>query len=121
MLPDDDKLVLFDRHRRLMVSMAENVAAATPEQLRELILMLVERAETRDRGLGPVRWTGPARPFFAVVGVAPPDGSGAPVNQRGRGLRRVRMTGPSPGRGHSRVTAAQERQAAEVLQAALVG
>ena len=68
MLPDDDKLVLFDRHRRLMVSMAENVAAATPEQLRELILMLVERAETRDRGLGPVRWTGPARPFFAVVG-----------------------------------------------------
>ena len=55
MLPDDDKLVLFDRHRGLMVSMAENVAAATPEQLRELILMLVERAETRDRELGPVR------------------------------------------------------------------
>jgi hypothetical protein len=74
MLPDDDKLVLFDRHRRLMVSMAENVAAATPEQLRELILMLVERAETKDRGLGAVKWTGPARPFFAVVAVAPPDG-----------------------------------------------
>jgi hypothetical protein len=55
LLPDDDKLVLFDRHRNVMVSMAENVAAATPEQLRELILMLVERAETRDRGLGPVR------------------------------------------------------------------
>lgn len=28
--------------RKLMVSMAENAAAATPEQLRELILMLVE-------------------------------------------------------------------------------
>ena len=84
MLPDDDKLVLFDRHRRLMVSMAENVAAATPEQLRELILMLVERAETRDRGLGPVRWTGPARPFFAVVGVAPPDGLEPPTRTLGR-------------------------------------
>jgi len=79
LLPDDDKLVLFDRHRGLMVSMAENVAAATPEQLRELILMLVEQAETRDRGLGPVRWTGPARPFFAVVGVAPPDGLEPPT------------------------------------------
>ena len=30
-LPDDDKLVLFDRHRKVMVSMAENVAAATPD------------------------------------------------------------------------------------------
>jgi hypothetical protein len=77
MLPDDDKLVLFDRHRTLMISMAENVAAATPEQLRELILMLVERAETKDRGLGTVKWTGPARPFFAVVAMAPPDGLGA--------------------------------------------
>ena len=37
--------------------------------------MPVERAETRDRGLGPVKWTGPARPFFAV-------GSGAPGRTR---------------------------------------
>jgi hypothetical protein len=36
-----------------MVSMAENVTAATPEQLRELILMLVERAETRGRNSEP--------------------------------------------------------------------
>jgi hypothetical protein len=28
-----------------------------PRQLRELILMLVERAETKDRGLGSVKWT----------------------------------------------------------------
>jgi hypothetical protein len=79
MLPDDDKLVLFDRQRGLMVSMAENVSAATPEQLRELILMLVERAETLGRELGPVRWTGPARPFFGVVGMAPPDGLEPPI------------------------------------------
>ena len=79
LLPDDDKLVLFDRHRKVMVSMAENVAATSPEQLRELILMLVERAETRGWGLGPVRWTGPARPFFAVVPVAPPDGLEPPI------------------------------------------
>ena len=63
--------------------MAENVAAATPEQLRELILMLVERAETQGRGLGPFRWTGPARPFFAVVGVAPPDGFEPPTRTLG--------------------------------------
>jgi hypothetical protein len=30
LLPDDDKLVLFDRQRGLMAGMAENVAAATP-------------------------------------------------------------------------------------------
>ena len=84
LLPDDDKLVLFDHHRRLMISMAENVAAATPEQLRELILMLVEHAETQDRGLGAVRWTGPARPFLSVVGVAPPDGLEPPTQALGR-------------------------------------
>ena len=38
--------------------------------------MLAEQAETRGRGLGPVLWTGPAQPFIAVVGVAPPDGRG---------------------------------------------
>jgi hypothetical protein len=84
MLPDDDKLVLFDRHRTVMVDMAENVAAATPEQLRELILMLVERAETRGRRLGAVTWTGPARPFFGVVAVAPPDGLEPPTRSLGR-------------------------------------
>ena len=84
LLPDDGKLVQFDRHRKVMVDMAENVAAATPEQLRELILMLVERAETHGRELGAVTWTGPARPFFAVVGVAPPDGFEPPTRSLGR-------------------------------------
>jgi len=78
-IPDGDRLAPFDRHRRLMVSMAENVAGATPEMLREPTLMLVERAETRDRRLGPDRWTGPARTSFAVAGVAPPGGSASAV------------------------------------------
>jgi hypothetical protein len=84
MLPDDGKLVLFDRQRKVLVDMAENVAAATPEQLRELVLMLVERAETRGRELGAVTWTGPARPFFGVVAVAPPDGLEPPTRTLGR-------------------------------------
>jgi hypothetical protein len=62
-----------------MVNVAENVAAATPEQLREVVLLHVERAETRDRGLGAVTWTRSAGPFFPSVRVAPPDGLGPPI------------------------------------------
>ncbi len=36
-LPDRDKLVAFDRNRRLMVTMAENVEKATRPQLAELV------------------------------------------------------------------------------------
>ena len=65
LLPDGDKLVLFDRHRRVLVTMAENIDAATPEQRRELVGLLVERAVAEDRALTSITWTPPARAFFS--------------------------------------------------------
>ena len=66
-LPDNDKLVLFDRQREILLSMAENVERATPEQLQNLIFHLVERVETADRQVTGIVWTPPARPFFATA------------------------------------------------------
>ena len=51
-LPDPNKLVAFDRNRRVMVTMAENVEQATRPQLAELVQLLVERVQARG---GP--WT----------------------------------------------------------------
>ena len=64
MLPDEDKLLLFDRHRRIMVQMAENIANAEPEELKEIVRMVIARVGVEGRGLGSIEWTGPARPFF---------------------------------------------------------
>ena len=47
--------------------MAENIERATPAQRKELVQLLVDRVDS------PV-WSGQARPFFAAVVVAPPDG-----------------------------------------------
>lgn len=83
MLPDRDKLVLFDGHRRVMVSMAENIEAATPEQLRELVQLLVARITAISGVVTDIDWTGPARPFFGAVASAPPDGLEHPVDTLG--------------------------------------
>lgn len=65
-LPDRDKLTVFDRNRGVMASMAENIDAATPAQLTELIALLVESVIASDGRLDAVTiaWTPPARPFF---------------------------------------------------------
>ena len=65
-LPDPNKLVAFDRNRRVMVAMAENVANATRPQLAELMQLLVERVQAKGRSVDPesIEWTLPARPFF---------------------------------------------------------
>lgn len=63
LLPDHEKLVSFDRHREILVSMAENVERATPDQLRELLELLVERVDIRQRQVLDVAWTPAARPF----------------------------------------------------------
>ena len=41
-LPDNDKLVSFDRQREILLSMAENIERATPQQLQDLVAKLVE-------------------------------------------------------------------------------
>ena len=65
-LPDPNKLVAFDRNRRVMVTMAENVERATRPQLAELVQLLVERVTASGRTVEPesIEWTPPARPFF---------------------------------------------------------
>lgn len=73
LLPTDDGLVLFDRNRAALVSMAEAIGEASIERVREAALLLVETAHADGRDLGDVLWTPPAAPFFAV-GMAPPDG-----------------------------------------------
>lgn len=81
MLPSGDRLALFDRNRALMVAMATSVDRATPDELRELVGMLVAGAEVH-AGTLAIDWSGPARPFFAgraAVGVAPPDGHEPPL------------------------------------------
>lgn len=66
-LPDDDKLVLFDREREVLLSMAENIVRAKPEQLQRLLARIVERVETADKQVVRVVWTPAARPFLAPV------------------------------------------------------
>ena len=68
-LPNPDKLVAFDRNRRIMTTMAENVERATRPQLAELVQLLVERVQAKERVLDPatIEWTPPARPFFGEV------------------------------------------------------
>ena len=84
-LPDPDKLVAFDRNRNVMVTMAENVEKATRPQLQELVQLLVERVQAKDRSVDPdsIEWAPPARPFFgegALLGRPRTDSS--PPQQR---------------------------------------
>jgi hypothetical protein len=61
---DTEKVVLFDRHRIVVQSLGDELAAATPEAIQQVVAQLVERVETADRAV--VGWlpTGPAEPFF---------------------------------------------------------
>ena len=56
----------FDRNRHIMVTMAENVERATRPQLADLVQLLVERVQAKDRTVDPasIEWTPAARPFF---------------------------------------------------------
>ena len=64
--PDLNKLVAFDRNRRVMVTMAENVEKASRPQLADLVQLLAERVQAKGRSIEPgsIEWTPPARPFF---------------------------------------------------------
>jgi hypothetical protein len=80
-LPDPNKLVAFDRNRNIMVTMAENVEKATRLQLAELVQLLVERVQAKERVIDPatIEWAPPARPFFEGMAVAPPGGLKPPT------------------------------------------
>ena len=63
------QIVLFDRHRKVVESMAANLDRATPEQKADLIRLLVQSAKAEDRVLvaDAIVWTPPVRPFFVHV------------------------------------------------------
>jgi hypothetical protein len=65
-LPDPHKLVAFDRNRHIMVTMAENVERATRPQLVDLVQLLIEGVQPKDRTVDPasIEWTPAARPYF---------------------------------------------------------
>jgi len=82
LLPDDERLVLFDHHRGILLSMAENLDRATPSQQAELVALLVERVVVAGGAVRQIVWTPAARPFFGTDGeVAPsaPAGDGDPL------------------------------------------
>lgn len=78
-LPSEDRLILFDQHRQLITSLAEEVMEADLDMLRTLAQRVVATAWADGRELGAVIPTGPALPFFDAVAMAPPDGSEPPV------------------------------------------
>ncbi len=84
---DDDKLVVFNKHRRVVVSLGDTLAVATPEEVQPIVALLVDRVETRYRRVVRVVWTGAARPFFsadAALLMVPPDGLEPPTQALGR-------------------------------------
>ena len=76
-LPDGNKVVLFDRNRRVMTRMAQNVAAATPGQEAELARLLLAKVVATNGSVAIV-WSGPARLFFSVAGDWYPQGDSNP-------------------------------------------
>jgi hypothetical protein len=84
-VPDSDKLVMFDRHRKVLESMAANLDRATTAQRQELVARLAIRIVARGRSVDPadIEWAGPVRPFFMLL-EAPPDGFEPPTPALGR-------------------------------------
>lgn len=78
LLPTEDRLVLFDQHRALVLALADEVMEADVDMLRSLAQRVVAGAWAQGRELGAVVPTGPALPFFDAVAMAPPDGLGYP-------------------------------------------
>ena len=64
LLPDPDKLVDLDTRRDVLVSMAENLDRATPEQRRDLLELLVEKVTIAGGAVVDIRWTPAAATFF---------------------------------------------------------
>lgn len=87
LLPEPDKVVTFDAVASVVESLRTAIDCASPEQLRELIGMLVERIKLTEDGEYEVEPVPAARPFFAAADtllLAPPDGLEPPTRTLGR-------------------------------------
>lgn len=75
-LPDEDKLVAFDRQRAAVVDLATALEVMTDDERKRTVALFVEEVDVA----GLIRWSPPFRPFFAaVVGTVSPEGSGDSV------------------------------------------
>lgn len=77
LLPEPEKVVTFDAVAGVVASLREAIGVAAPEQLKELIGMLIERVKVTADGHYEIEPVPAARPFFAPRGTllgAPPDG-----------------------------------------------
>ena len=81
MLPAEDRLVLFDQHRALVLSLADEIMEADLDMLQTLARRVIAEARADGRTLGTVIPTGPALPFFDAVAMAPPDGLEPPLTK----------------------------------------
>ena len=71
-LPDEDKLVAFDRQRAAVLDLSEAIEAMTDEERKRTIALFCDEI----RPDGWIEWAAPFRPFFAaVVGTVSPEGS----------------------------------------------
>jgi hypothetical protein len=87
LLPEPDKITTFDQVAALVSSLGRALDAASPEQVRELIRMLVERVTTSAGEVSDIEIVPAARPFFAAresLLMAPPDGFEPPTQALGR-------------------------------------
>ncbi len=88
LLPDHDKIRSFDEVAGLVASLPAALHAATPDQVKQLIAMVVDEVTTKDRVVHEIRLRPEAMPFFAspdpVLALAPPDGLEPPTRSLGR-------------------------------------
>jgi hypothetical protein len=86
-IPDSDKLVQFDSHRKVVLSLAESMDKASPQRLAALVKLIVEKVPVVDGKVDPqqIVWAAPVRPFFeSVLLEAPPEGIEPPTQALGR-------------------------------------
>jgi hypothetical protein len=75
-LPDPSTLVSFDRHRAVVLDMAEALEVLHDVERKRVVALFVEELRTDGR----IRWAAPFRPFFALaagagVSMVSPEGS----------------------------------------------
>ncbi len=87
LIPEHDKVRSFDEVGAVVESLAAALDAATPDQVKQLIAMIVDEVTTKDRVVDEIRLRPEAMPFFTAAEtlvLAPPDGLEPPTRTLGR-------------------------------------
>jgi DNA invertase Pin-like site-specific DNA recombinase len=87
LLPEPEKIITFDAVAAIAKSMASAIDAASPEKLKELVGLLVDKNVAAADGTYEIEFVAAARPFVAEqpdLLMAPPDGFEPPTPALGR-------------------------------------